>query len=234
MSTNTIYIRQQNFLKKADIVHNFRYTYPEINYINARSKVDIHCEHHGIFTQTPSSHLSGAGCMKCRYSDSSRTKTTTKFIKEAKRIHDNLYIYLLSSYTNAHTPLQIECKSHGIFLQSPTNHLQGQGCVKCSNDNKTGRITKKDSLDSQDIYYVYTIKMYNEYEEFFKTGISKSYNNRHKDFIRTGYNVEIIDIMVDTKYNCFILEQKLLKKRQRVNKYTPQVKFGGSTECYTL
>lgn len=32
---------------------------------------------------------------------------------------------------NSQEPVQIRCKEHGVFLQSPTRHLAGRGCQKC-------------------------------------------------------------------------------------------------------
>jgi len=36
-----------------------------VNYINTDTKVNITCPHHGDFSQSPTSHLSGSGCPKC-------------------------------------------------------------------------------------------------------------------------------------------------------------------------
>jgi len=53
------------FSKKANIVHNNKYDYSEVEYVNNRTKVSIICPDHGEFTQIPVSHLSGIGCPKC-------------------------------------------------------------------------------------------------------------------------------------------------------------------------
>ena len=57
----------ESFLVACKIVHGDRYDYSHINeYTNNKTPVDITCEVHGIFSQTPAKHLGGSGCTKCR------------------------------------------------------------------------------------------------------------------------------------------------------------------------
>lgn len=54
------------FICKANKVHNNRYDYSEIKeYKNARDKIAIICNKHGIFIQKANAHLMGKGCKKC-------------------------------------------------------------------------------------------------------------------------------------------------------------------------
>ena len=45
------------FIEKANKVHNFKYDYSRVNYVNANIKVLITCREHGDFPQTPGSHV---------------------------------------------------------------------------------------------------------------------------------------------------------------------------------
>jgi hypothetical protein len=54
------------FIEKANRIHNNLYKYDKVNYINCKTKIDIECSKHGIFKQTPNSHLTGRGCQKCK------------------------------------------------------------------------------------------------------------------------------------------------------------------------
>jgi len=50
-----------------------------------------------------------------------------------KIIHTfNKYDYSLVEYKNAHIKVKIVCIEHGVFEQTPNNHLQGNGCPKCN------------------------------------------------------------------------------------------------------
>ena len=55
----------KSFIKEAKNVHGEKYDYTKVNYKNAHSHLIIICPQHGEFNQTPTGHLSGAGCSKC-------------------------------------------------------------------------------------------------------------------------------------------------------------------------
>jgi hypothetical protein len=56
---------KDDFVKKANEVHNDGYTYDNVEYSCNKIKVVITCPIHGDFEQTPNNHLKGAGCQKC-------------------------------------------------------------------------------------------------------------------------------------------------------------------------
>lgn len=65
---NRLEKRQQftkEFIEKGTQLHNDKYDYSKVEYINSRTKVKIICPVHGEFEQLPSSHLQGNGCPKC-------------------------------------------------------------------------------------------------------------------------------------------------------------------------
>jgi uncharacterized OB-fold protein len=53
------------FINEANKIHNNKYYYYKVNYINAKTKVEIICHNHGSFMQTPDSHVRGSGCPRC-------------------------------------------------------------------------------------------------------------------------------------------------------------------------
>ena len=54
-----------------------------------------------------------------------------EFISKAKKIHGNRYDYSMVKYINCRTAINIICVEHGIFRQTPSNHLSGQNCPIC-------------------------------------------------------------------------------------------------------
>ncbi|MBP3707958.1 MAG: hypothetical protein J6J36_05055 [Clostridia bacterium] len=60
------YMDTDMFIKKSKYIHNNKYDYSKTEYINSQNKVCIICPEHGEFWQTPSEHLNGAGCPKCK------------------------------------------------------------------------------------------------------------------------------------------------------------------------
>jgi len=56
----------ENFIQKAQLVHNNRFDYTNTKYANNRKGVNITCREHGEFIQNAASHLKGnIGCKKC-------------------------------------------------------------------------------------------------------------------------------------------------------------------------
>ncbi len=62
--------------------------------------------------------------------------TTGDFIKKAKEVHGDKYDYSKVEYINNYTKVCIICPEHGEFWQIPTNHLNGFGCAKCTNNHR--------------------------------------------------------------------------------------------------
>ena len=58
--------------------------------------------------------------------------TESEFIEKANKKHNGKYDYSKVKYTNSRTKVCIICPEHGEFWQTPSNHLSGQGCRKCS------------------------------------------------------------------------------------------------------
>lgn len=85
-----------DFIKKANIIHNHTYDYSLVNYISARSKVNIICSKHGTFLQAPCNHLSGYGCMECgKLVKNSKGGYTPEFFNnhpEQKNVPGILYV----------------------------------------------------------------------------------------------------------------------------------------------
>jgi len=132
-------ITQNEFIIDMIEIHNNKYDYSLVEYINTKTKVKIICPIHGTFKQRPYSHRFGQGCSKCGYINviKHRSSNTSLFIKKSKLIH-NEYDYSLVEYINNYTKVKIICPVHGIFEQRPQDHLKGNGCKKCYNENQQG------------------------------------------------------------------------------------------------
>jgi len=122
------------FIFKANKIYGDKYDYSKVNYINAKTKINIICKVHGEFEQTPSNHLRKHNCQKCA---KNFKLDTIGFIDKAKQIHNNVYDYSKVNYVNADTKIIIICKIHGEFIQIPDFHINRKcGCPKCSNNVK--------------------------------------------------------------------------------------------------
>ena len=117
----------QTFIQKANTIHNNRYNYSETEYKNINTKINILCKEHGRFEQIPQYHLQGYGCYKC----SNIVKNIDDFIYKSNIIHKNIYDYSNTKYTGSRDIVSIICLIHGVFNQTPNDHLNGCGCQKC-------------------------------------------------------------------------------------------------------
>lgn len=61
----------------------------------------------------------------------SKTKTQEQCIENFIKVHGNKYDYSKVKYVNSKTKVCIICTEHGEFWQTPSNHLNGNGCKQC-------------------------------------------------------------------------------------------------------
>jgi len=73
-----------------------------------------------------------------------RKLTTNEFIMNARGVHGDRYDYSFVQYSGNRNKILIRCKVHGIFEQTPTRHLYGDGCPKCNGGVK---ITKNEFIN---------------------------------------------------------------------------------------
>ena len=58
------------------------------------------------------------------------------FIQKAQFVHGDAYSYDKSEYVNARSKITITCPIHGDFEQTPSGHLNGDGCSQCRYDSQ--------------------------------------------------------------------------------------------------
>lgn len=232
-----------DFIKKANKKHNYKYDYSESVYIDSESNIRINCKKHGYFFQQANSHLCGRGCPKC----SGRGMTTEDIIEKFKSVHGDKYDYSLVDYVNAKTKVKIICNVHGVFEQIIGTHNLGRGCRLCgieyrsnlAKENPVGWSesgwvkTSKTSKDF-DSFKVYIIKCWNDTEVFYKIG--RTFLTTHIRFNSTArmpYKYEIIKEIIFDDAKLTILKESELKRLHKNFKYLPKIKFDGMHECFT-
>lgn len=144
-------ISQFEFIERSNKIHNHKYSYSKVKYINSQTKVIITCLKHGDFDQIPNSHLLGFGCKICHSEKLSNLYKDSKesFIEKAKAIHGDKYDYSKVIYKSATEKVILTCLDHGDFEQKPGDHIYGNGCSKCRyiNNSKLFRSNTKDFIE---------------------------------------------------------------------------------------
>ncbi len=125
---------KQDFILKASIIHNSKYDYSNIDYINSQTKISILCPTHGNFLQVPRNHLNGQGCNQCANDKSKNTLQVC--LDRFKKAHNDVYDYSLVTeeqlVRTKGQKLRIICPTHGEFYQLIGDHLHGHGCPSCA------------------------------------------------------------------------------------------------------
>lgn len=80
--------------------------------------------------------------------------TTEEFISKAVLKHGDRYNYSLVAYSTTHAKVKIICPDHGVFQQSPNNHLKGQGCRKCGSIKHGKSLSKLHKNNKQDFSHI--------------------------------------------------------------------------------
>lgn len=127
-------LKLETFIEKSNKIHNNKYDYSKVNYINYHTNICIICPIHGKFNKLPKHHIKGSGCIKC-IKNSHSEKQIEWLNKLSKK--NNIYIqhymndgeYSIKLLNNKITKVDGFCKKnntvyefHGCFWH---------GCPKC-------------------------------------------------------------------------------------------------------
>ena len=113
-----------DIIKNFKKIHNNEYDYSLVNYINSNVKVKIICSKHGEFSQPPSDHLKGRGCIKCGYikrGDTNRkiSKELVPLVKKIRSLVSHAYTKRdYSKKTSTYSILKCSWKEFKIHLEN--------------------------------------------------------------------------------------------------------------------
>lgn len=126
------HITDEKFINDAKEVHGDKYDYSLVKGCeNNHTKAKIICKKHGIFEQDYAHHVGRRqGCPFCAGNVKSNSE---EFGNKADIKHNGKYIYYLVDYKDNDTKVDIICPIHGVFKQTPHEHLEGKGCPICAN-----------------------------------------------------------------------------------------------------
>lgn len=147
-------LKREDFIKNAIKIHGNKYTYEKVEYYKNTEKIIIICPTHGDFLMSPANHTHKTNPQGCRECSGTTSWTQEKFIAKAIEIHkdengNNKFDYSKVKFVNISEHVDIICKKHGVFSQSPSKHLKGQKCRKCSDEivAKKNRRTREEFIE---------------------------------------------------------------------------------------
>lgn len=136
------FLNQEIFLIKSKRKWGDKYDYSLVNYISTKIPVKIIYQGQ-IYEQLPHNHLT--------YAPELRNKMTLEdFIISSEDIHNKKYNYDNVIYVNDKNKVIITCPIHGQFKQTPSVHLRGSGCKRCSDsfgEKEISKFLEKNSIE---------------------------------------------------------------------------------------
>lgn len=151
-------LNTQTFIEKARKVHDNKYDYTLVAYVNSKTKILIRCPlHNNVFEQQPDSHLMGRGCQQCwddRRPEAFRSGFESVKNRAIKIFGDKfLEFYNPVGYTTQQSLLTLDCKvpGHGPSTITWQNHIRGVSCSKCSMGKTNAGKTKSHETFMEEI-----------------------------------------------------------------------------------
>jgi len=230
-------ITEEEYIRRAKLIHGDRYDYSEINYIDSITPIDVICKIHGKYSVMPGNHYR-SHCKKCQADIGNRNHrySQEEIIERCVLIWGDRFDYSELEYTGIMKPHKIKCNKCGTkFIQNLNNHLNYKlnGCPKCqflSGFSKTQWIEyceRSNKLEPM----VYIIRIYNDDEEFIKIG--KTSNSISRRFFDLPYDYE--ELRTYKGSPSFVFDKEIeLHREYRDYKYVPEVWFAGVTECFSV
>lgn len=220
-------LKTEEFIEKSKKIHGDKYDYSLVEYTNTFTKVEIICQIHGVFEQTPHKHTQKQGCSKCNGGIKS---TKEEFIVKSKEIHGNKYDYSLVEYNGTDKKVKIICEKHGIFEQTPHKHLSNRGCHFCSGKMK---LSKEQFIEKSK-------KVHGDKYDYSLVDYNGTYNNIKIICPEHGIFEQKPTIHYNSKCGCPICNEshgekeiKIILDKMNIN-YERQKKFDGCRNIHKL
>jgi G:T-mismatch repair DNA endonuclease (very short patch repair protein) len=116
----------KHYLEACLVAHNGRYSYDEASFSRTSDPIKVHCPDHGWFQQRLLHHMRGAGCPQC-------AGRGVDWVARFTSVHGETYDYSRVVFRGYKEPVEVVCRKHGAFYQTPDNHFRGrQGCPSCA------------------------------------------------------------------------------------------------------
>lgn len=212
-------LSKEEFVKKANLIHNNKYIYDNVEYKGYESYILISCPKHGEFKQKVRKHLAGNSCKKCV---SENNYVDFVYICKEK-YKDYFYTYDKVDYKGMYSDVIITCVKHGDFTKKAVDfYHKNRLCPMCKINTKSNIETKW--LDSLNIPYEYRNKYINFGKKIYCVDgideINKIVYEFYGDFFHGNpdiYKQNDINPLIKESYG--ELYNKTLQKENNIKKY---------------
>lgn len=130
-------LTKEEFITRANKIHNNLYDYSKVEYKGNKIRVCIVDPDHGEFWQRPNEHLDGCGSPARKYATLSKKHmlTTNEFIQKSKNKYGDKYDYSKVNYTGSRNKVILIIKNTKKEISvTPHDHLrEKRDCSKTKN-----------------------------------------------------------------------------------------------------
>ncbi len=119
---------QADYLCRVDQVHGSTYNHSLIHYERMHDRIRVVCRIHGQFSPTAANYLAGRGCPGCGASRAAAIRAPKlvhgidDVLARFRKIHGDQFNYTKVAYLHSNRRVEIVCRQHGAFLQTPRSH----------------------------------------------------------------------------------------------------------------
>ncbi len=146
-----------DFVTRATQLYGSRFDYSQVDYVGMFTAVRIVCRQHGVFEQTPHTHLRVSGqakaeskCPACFIAWNTARQVTDQdvYLAKVREVHkDKDYDYSKVVYTGCARKIEVICREHGSFVSNAGNFLHSTStCPKCARRSAANKC--RGSLDN--------------------------------------------------------------------------------------
>ena len=183
---NPVYHDNDLFIQEVIKIHGDVLEFPNLRINGMRNKINVECKVCGHkFSKYPNDLINGKrGCPVCAMKKrnvglSANQEHFLERVKSNRTDKGLVYDYSKVRYKNMKTKVEIVCKKHGPFWQTPLNHINNHDCPLCG----TKRAQMKNSSDTEKYLEKIKIKRYDH---------GKTYDYSRVQYINIRAKIEII------------------------------------------
>lgn len=118
--------KEEDIIKELGKIHNYKYTYPNLNYTSSKGFINVQCEEHGEFSPRYTNHYQGGGCLKCFLS-----KASSEAEKEVLE-----FVYNLNNKAEANNYTLLNFKELDIYIHDIKLGIEYNGLYWHSDEYK--------------------------------------------------------------------------------------------------
>lgn len=204
-------------------------------YKGYHSKIEVICKDHGSsFISFRGNRYPKTPCKQCKVNHN--IKGHSELLSRCREKFGDRYEYL-NTFRKITDKLEIVCPDHGNVQMAFRSHMNSPtGCPECSKEiqdfaRSSGcynwTLLERDTELASKSCSVYFVSG----QEYMKVGITTSGNGKRRKSLKYESKLDNFEtIFSGTLIECFELEQLILSE---ADKYIPEEKFGGYTECFT-